>query len=111
MNITDNIITAPDFYISGVDANELIQACRQAKPDKDQTDLLRRINGAVKNVQFRHVLSRTGWHRQGGVVTGEGQRVTGNLRTWAEHESAGQDRKSTRLNSSHTDISRMPSSA
>ena len=32
-----------------------------------------------------------------------GERIT--------HEFSGQDRKSTRLNSSHTDISRMPSSA
>ncbi len=89
MNITDNIITAPDFYIRGVDANEFIQACAQAKPDEDQTDLLRCINETVKNMQFRHVLSRTGWHRQGGAVTAEGERVTSNLRTWAEQESAG----------------------
>ncbi len=90
MNIADDIITDPDFYIKGVDTNELIQACTQAKPDKDQTDLLRRINEIDKNIQFQHVLSRTGWHRQGGAVTAEGQRVTSNLRTWAEHESAGQ---------------------
>jgi len=89
MNITDNIITGPDFYIKGVDANELIQACARAKPDEEQSDLLLRINGSVKDIQFRHILSRTGWHRQGGIVTGQGERVTANLRIWTEHESGG----------------------
>ena len=36
---------------------------------------------------------------------------TANLATYATTANAVADRKSTRLNSSHTDISRMPSSA
>ncbi len=79
-----------DFYIKDVDADKLIDACMQARPDKEQTDLLQRINKAVKNVQFQHVLSRTGWHRPGGAVTREGERITNNLRNWAEQESGGQ---------------------
>lgn len=90
MNTTSDIITNFDFYIKGVDTNELIHACTQAKPDREQTDLLQRINKAVGNMQFQHVLSRTGWHRPGGAVTRDGERVTNNLRNWAEQESAGQ---------------------
>ncbi len=89
MNTTGDIITDLDFYIKGVDTNELIQACTQAIPDKEQTDLLQRINAVVKNMQFQRVLSRSGWHRPGGAVTREGERITNNLRIWAERESAG----------------------
>ncbi len=90
MNTTGDIITNFDFYIKDVDANDLVHVCTQAKPEEEQADLLRRINEAVKNLEFQHVLSRSGWYRPGGAVTQEGERVTNNLRTWAEQESGGQ---------------------
>ena len=47
-----------------------------------------------------------------GVVTGKGKKQTvANEGVLAAMAELYKDRKSTRLNSSHTDISRMPSSA
>ena len=52
---------------------------------------------------------------QGGAYgTGMGARLNGNLFSYSYRDpnlENTRDRKSTRLNSSHTDISRMPSSA
>ena len=45
------------------------------------------------------------------VAWSEWALVSGRTLTHHDHAGVGQDRKSTRLNSSHTDISRMPSSA
>ena len=44
------------------------------------------------------------------VMTNEGQ-ILGMIENFVVDTVTGEDRKSTRLNSSHTDISRMPSSA
>ncbi|VAX12361.1 hypothetical protein MNBD_GAMMA24-1227 [hydrothermal vent metagenome] len=89
MKTTDDLTTNLDFYIKGVDANELIHACTQARPDDGQHDLLLRINNTVKDLEFQHVLSRSGWHRPGGIVDRNGKRITNNLRIWAEQESDG----------------------
>ena len=48
----------------------------------------------------------------GGAVDTVGRLVSGKLTdAWKQPVVVEKDRKSTRLNSSHTDISRMPSSA
>ena len=63
----------------------------------------------VAMVDRMNQLARTipGYISHKGFWADDGERVT-----IVEFEHAeGQDRKSTRLNSSHTDISRMPSSA
>lgn len=84
------ISTDIDFLIKGVDANELVRACGDAKPEPDLTNFLARINKPVNSLQFRHVLSRSGWHRPGGIVTLDGRYVCRNIRTWVEQESAGE---------------------
>ena len=48
---------------------------------------------------------------QPGNGSGVDVRDAGQVARWVDSVVAVQDRKSTRLNSSHTDISRMPSSA
>ena len=57
-----------------------------------------------------HSAEETPWY--GGISLGHGEaKRTGSWAEQADLTYRGQDRKSTRLNSSHTDISRMPSSA
>ena len=45
------------------------------------------------------------------LIANDHVRVAGRREKASYRPEAGEDRKSTRLNSSHTDISRMPSSA
>ena len=51
------------------------------------------------------------WFTMGAVFQSFPSNVTGYVATVAFNVASWLDRKSTRLNSSHTDISRMPSSA
>jgi hypothetical protein len=44
----------------------------------------------MPQVGFRHVLSRAGWYRLGGVIAADQQRVTDNIRQWLE-QSVGDD--------------------
>ena len=68
---------------------QFVAACEGAAPSDEHGDLLNRINGFAGNTPFHHVLTRTGWHRLGGVVTADGARVADSLRKWAEDESGG----------------------
>ena len=69
------------------------------------------------NIACDFVLSAVGLNprvnlaKASGIVTGAGIQVNRELETNLPDIYALGDRKSTRLNSSHTDISRMPSSA
>ena len=62
-------------------------------------------NGAGKTTLFNAI---TGFVRPtGGEIRFKGEPITG----WPSHRICWRDRKSTRLNSSHSRASRMPSSA
>ena len=67
--------------------------CAEDKPDGGKTGF----------VHFHRSHTPEGAMGHGGELGEEGW--------WLRHVAVRQDRKSTRLNSSHTDISRMPSSA
>ena len=43
----------------------------------------------LPDLDFHHVLTRGGWHRIGGIVDGEGKRITHTLREWLETMSGG----------------------
>ena len=65
--------------------------------------------GHLPNSQWRLLFALSRW---GGLRIGsEARRLRWADIDWQENRFTVQDRKSTRLNSSHTDISRMPSSA
>ena len=65
----------------------LDKACGEAAPAADHAALLAAVRELLPDLAFRHALTRSGWHRIGGVVTADLGRVATNLRQWAETES------------------------
>lgn len=71
----------------------LAQACAQGRP----ADGLAALTSELKRILAHtwpeadpaHVLTRTGWHRLGGVVDGSYQRVADNISHWADAHSGG----------------------
>ena len=51
--------------------------------------LLAAVQAERPDLEVRHVMTRAGWHRLGGVVDLEGNRIAHNLAEWAESESGG----------------------
>ena len=81
-----------------------------------QTELLQKASSALQAASAAGVRIVTAETCTAGLVSGCITSVSGASKIFERgfvlyHDSAKADRKSTRLNSSHTDISRMPSSA
>jgi hypothetical protein len=72
--------------MTGSDFNEavLTEACSKAQPETGHEALIAGLQPALPGLALRHVATRTGWHRIGGVVTADFQRVAHSLREWAE---------------------------
>jgi hypothetical protein len=68
---------------------QLEEICAGVLPADDHVALLAEVNALAGDTPFRHALTRTGWHRSGGVVAATGARIANNLRQWAEDESEG----------------------
>jgi len=47
------------------------------------------IQAVLPGIEVRHVLTRGGWHRLGGVVDLEGRRISRHIAEWAEQEAQG----------------------
>lgn len=47
------------------------------------------IQAVLPGIEVRHVMSRGGWHRLGGVVDLEGRRIARHIADWAQAESGG----------------------
>lgn len=65
------------------------QACAALPEGATLEDLTAAIRAALPGLEVRHVLSRGGWHRLGGVVNIDGERITRHIGEWAEAESGG----------------------
>jgi len=63
--------------------------CAETDPASGLDALLERLHKGMPGLQFEPVLSRGGWHRLGGVVDENYQRVSDNILQWAERESGG----------------------
>lgn len=62
----------------------IVETCAKASVSGGPTVLVKELAKAVPDWPFRHVFSRGGWYRLGGVVAADGSRVSDNLETWAE---------------------------
>ncbi len=51
--------------------------------------LVAAIQSQLPGLSVRHAMTRSGWHRLGGVVDLDGQRIAHNITEWAEAESGG----------------------
>lgn len=70
--------------------DKLASACADADASKGLSALLSELKACLPDIEFRHVMSRTGWYRLGGVLGADQQRVTDNIRHWLE-QSVGDD--------------------
>ena len=61
--------------------------CGTTPPDADHAGLIAGVARLLPDLSFHRALTRTGWHRIGGVVDEDGERIAFNLRQWAETES------------------------
>lgn len=58
--------------------------CEKVIPSQDHKELLAAINNAIPGPDFELRLEHGGWHRQGGVVTQNFERVAKDIKKWAE---------------------------
>jgi hypothetical protein len=65
-------------------APALQAACKQTPVSSAPAALVRQLEAAQPEWPFQYRFNRGGWYRLGGVVDGEGQRVSDNLEIWAE---------------------------
>ena len=64
--------------------------CSFTRVSRDHTHLLENLSQTLPELSFKVVLSRGGWHRVGGLLDKEGNRVSSNLVEWLE-KNAGDD--------------------
>lgn len=79
----------PDMSRQSFDFAVLASACMQAVPEPGHTQLLQQLRTALPQLEFKLVLTRSGWYRIGGVVDKDGESVSEDLAAWVETESEG----------------------
>lgn len=70
-------------------AEKLAQLRQDTDTAGGPSGLVGKLTHLMSELDFECVLSRGGWHRLGGVVDAQYQRVSDNITHWAEDESAG----------------------
>ena len=65
------------------------QVCQRFTAGEGIETLVAAIASELPGLSLHHVMTRAGWHRLGGVVDLEGNRVAHNITEWAEAESGG----------------------
>jgi hypothetical protein len=82
-------LTATDLTLPpGIDIR-VAETCRALPEGADLGALTDAIQSVLPGLEVRHVLTRGGWHRIGGVVDLEGRRIARNIGEWAQAESGG----------------------
>ncbi|MBP8284631.1 MAG: hypothetical protein KAX46_12090, partial [Chromatiaceae bacterium] len=59
-------------------------ACATLPAPADLNDLIAVLRDLLPGMEPRHALTRGGWHRLGGLVDQEGQRIAHHILAWAE---------------------------
>jgi hypothetical protein len=65
------------------------ERCASLPAPLDPGSLAEMVQGLLPDLEVRHVLTRGGWHRLGGVVDLDGQRIAQHIGEWAQIESGG----------------------
>ncbi len=71
-------------------AEGLVQACLSTLPERGLAQLIGSPGETAVEAQPERVLTRSGWHRLGGVVDGAYRRVAESIAQWVEQESGGE---------------------
>ena len=62
----------------------IAETCTKVQVSSGPGALVKALSLALPEWKFRHAMSRGGWYRLGGVLDGNGQRLSENLENWAE---------------------------
>lgn len=68
---------------------KLAELCQQSDPGQGAAPLLAGLSEIFPTLEFNTAVTRGGWHRLGGVVDSDYQRVTDNIAQWAETVTDG----------------------
>ena len=71
-------------------AEGLVEACLSTLPGQGLAQLIGGLGETPAEVMPERVLTRSGWHRLGGVVDGGYRRVAESIAQWVEQESGGE---------------------
>jgi hypothetical protein len=68
---------------------QVAQACQSIDVSTGIETLIDAIQALIPGYRLQHAMTRTGWHRLGGVVGLDGNRIAHNITEWAEAQSGG----------------------
>ncbi len=81
-------IEAAADQVRGLDLR-VAQACAALPDGATLDEATAAIAAALPELEVRHIFSRGGWHRLGGVVDLNGQRIARHIGEWAEAQAQG----------------------
>lgn len=82
-------------------APAIVETCARAQVGTGPSALIKDLGTALPDWKFRHALGRGGWYRLGGIVDGEGRRISDNLERWIEEQLDARDGDIARLIDDH----------
>lgn len=68
---------------------EVAEACQSIRDPAGIEPILEAIQARLPELSLHHAMTRSGWHRLGGVVDLDGRRIARHITEWAEAESGG----------------------
>lgn len=71
-------------------APAVVETCARTTVSAGPAALVKELARSIPDWKFRHAFSRGGWYRLGGVVGGDGSRISDHLESWAEAALEGQ---------------------
>ncbi|MET0065354.1 MAG: hypothetical protein ABW076_03320 [Candidatus Thiodiazotropha sp.] len=70
-------------------SDKLVKLCQELDPQQGLSALQEAVNELLPDPALSCVLTRSNWHRLGGVVDSQYQPIAGNIAQWAEEVSGG----------------------
>ncbi len=83
---TDKQVSSPDLFMD-IAIHKVSGVCSFTRVSKDHTQLLKNLSQALPDLAFAVALTRGGWHRVGGLLDLDGNRVSDHLIEWIEQNS------------------------
>ncbi len=65
-------------------APAIVETCAKVPVSSGPGALVKALSVALPDWKFRHAMSRGGWYRLGGILDGDGRRISDNLEAWVE---------------------------
>lgn len=79
----------------------IVETCARTPVSAGPTALAKAIGNELDDWKFRHAFSRGGWYRLGGIIDGNGERVSDSIETWIESELDARDGDLGQLHDDH----------